>query len=176
MENLKKIITGLFVAILFSFSCSSLYVIREPVLERTTVQSGPVCFSLFSFCHEGSSNSVIIKGVVENNSGIKNYYLIYNLKNFETEFPVGVSLNLDGLYYNLKKTSTDYSEYVSVSSELSSDFLDKILSSKKISLSYSNRTDTINIDFSGREHRNFLKNIQKVKESLFSAEKLNIVK
>lgn len=157
-------------------SCSSLKVIREPILERTTVISEPVCFSFFSFCREGSSNSVIIRGIVENDSGAKKYSLEYHLKTFEVEFPLGVSLGIDGQYHNLKKISTEYSEYVMIGSELSQEILDKILNSKKISLSYSNRKETKNIDFSSGEHKKFIKNIQNVKDSLSSAEKLNILK
>ncbi len=176
MGNQKKTVLILFFAFVFFYSCASLQIIKEPLLERTTVKSEPQCFSLFTFCRVGAPNSVLIKGFVENSSGNKSYFLEYYLSSFESDLPIGVSLKIDENYYNLKKASTEYSDYVMVESVLSPEILDKVLQSKNLSLSYSNRKDTLNIEFSNRARKKFQINIQKIKEALFSAEKLNIIK
>ncbi|MBE7410960.1 MAG: hypothetical protein L6Q54_04595 [Leptospiraceae bacterium] len=176
MKNLYQVTIFTFPVFLIFLNCSSLKVIKEPVLERTTVISEPICFSFFTICRESAFNSLVIKAVVSNESGERKYSLEYYLKRFEVEFPLGVSLGIDGEYYNLKRVSTEYSDYIKIGSELSLEVIEKILNSKKIILSYSNRVETMNIDFSNSDREKFIQNIKKVQENIQKTEKLTIIK
>ena len=43
------------------------------------------------------------KGSLLHNTGDKKFYLDYHLDMLDTDLLVGISINLDGTYYNLKK-------------------------------------------------------------------------
>lgn len=97
----------------FVINCNSLQVIPEPNLEQVTVKSETICTEFtwyWPFCTRGKAKSLMIKGVYNNLTGDKKYYLDYHLDMLDTDLPVGLSINIDGTYYNLKKVSTDYTD------------------------------------------------------------------
>ncbi|MCE9502007.1 MAG: hypothetical protein K8R21_16115 [Leptospira sp.] len=171
----------LFFAILLSGSCTSLQVIQEPNLGRIVVRTQSICFSLFApfytpWCFECKPNSILLKGIMENSSGTRTLFLEYYLKTFETELPVGVSLKLDNQYFILKKTETSYGENLKIVSELAPELIPKIESAGTVLLSYSSRSETLNIEFSSGERKNFLNFLKGLNEKISSLDKMNIQK
>jgi hypothetical protein len=166
---------------IFTVHCSSITVIPEPNLEQYTVKSSTVCFSFRwyapFFCWDAQPNSILLKGIYNNNSGEKKYYLDYYLDNFDTDFPVGVSLKIDGTFYNLRKVQTDYSDTLRIRSEINEELIGKLKSySGNLLLSYSNRSTTTNYELSSGESESILKNAKEVFDKLSSVSKMKIVK
>jgi hypothetical protein len=164
----------------FLISCNSFQVIPEPNLEQVTVKSETVCTEVpwySPFCTKGKSRSLMIKGVYNNLTGDKKYYLDYYLDILDTDLPVGLSLNLDGTYYNLKKMSTDYTDILSIESELNPEVISKINAVKNdILISYSNRKNTLNFALSAGDTKKFLTQLNEVTKRIAAQEKLKIVK
>lgn len=163
----------------FLLSCNSLQVIPEPNLEQVTVKSETICTEFtwyLPFCTRGKAKSLMLKGVYNNLTGDKKYYLDYHLDMLDTDLPVGLSLNLDGTYYNLKKVSTDYTDIVKLESEINQEVISKINSAKNnFSFSYSNRKDTYNFALSSGETKEFVKQLNEVVKRINAQEKLKIV-
>ncbi|MBK8399331.1 MAG: hypothetical protein IPL26_29330 [Leptospiraceae bacterium] len=164
----------------FLLNCNSLQVIPEPNLDQVTVKSETICteFTWYSpFCTMGKAKSLMIKGIYYNSTGDKKYALVYHLDMLDTDLPVGLSIYLDGTYYNLKKVSTDYTDIVKLESELSPEVITKIIESKKnLFLSYSNRKDTLNFGLSDRESRALSSQLNEVVKKINEQEKMKIVK
>ncbi|HMV42538.1 MAG TPA: hypothetical protein PK079_21440 [Leptospiraceae bacterium] len=172
----------IFVYIFFTlilFQCSSVQVIPEPNLDQVTVKSEPVC-TVFTwywpFCTQGRAKSFLIKGIYNNSTGEKKYFLDYHLDMLDTDLPVGISVYLDGVYYNLKKVSTDYSDILKIESEINLDLISKMNSAKNnFSFSYSNRKETHNFTLSSGDTKDFLKQLNDVVKRINAQEKLKIV-
>ncbi len=168
-----------FSIMLFLVHCNSFQVIPEPNLEQVTVKSETICTEFtwyWPFCTRGKAKSLMIKGIYNNITGEKKYYLDYHLSMLDTDLPVGLSINLDGIYYNLKKVSTDYTEIVKLESEINAEVISKINSSKNnFAFSYSNRKDTLNFALSSGETKEFVKQLNDVVKRINAQEKLKIV-
>ncbi|MCX7998956.1 MAG: hypothetical protein N3A69_08405 [Leptospiraceae bacterium] len=174
---MKRLISTIFLLISF-IRCSSFEVIPEPNLTQITVKSKTVCltWNWHPFCVDTKPNSLMIKGVLNNNTGEKKYYLEYYTDTFDTDLPVGVSLKIDGVYYNLRKVFTEYTETLKVTSELTEDVVNKLINTKNnISLSYSNRRSTLNFDLSSGKTSSLIDNMKDVQKKVLSLEKLKIV-
>jgi hypothetical protein len=164
---------------LFLVNCSSLQVVPEPTLDLISVKSKSYCptWNWHPFCVETKPNSFYFRGVYQNSIGEKRYYIDYYIDSFDTDLPVGISLKVDGTYYILKKTLTDYSEALKLRSELPDDLIKLIGSTKEnISLSYSNRKSTINFDFSNSETETIKNNLKTTIETVNNIQKLKIIK
>ena len=163
----------------FVINCNSLQVIPEPNLEQVTVKSETICTEFtwyWPFCTRGKAKSLMIKGVYNNLTGDKKYYLDYHLDMLDSDLPVGLSINIDGTYYNLKKVSTDYTDIVKLESEISSEVISKVNSAKNnFMLSYSNRKDTHNFTLSSGDTKEFAKQLNEVIKRIVAQEKLKIV-
>jgi hypothetical protein len=180
-KNIQRILfLSLFTAFLLGqIHCSSFDVIPEPTLNQTTVKSSTVCltWNWHPFCMEGKPNSLVVRGILNNGSSEKKFYLEYYLDSFDTDLPVGVSLKVDGVYYNLRKAATDYADTLKITSEVSEDALSKLKATKNpISLSYSNRKNTLNFDLSSGDSQKLIDNLNDVVTKLNSLQKLKIVK
>jgi hypothetical protein len=159
--------------------CSSLEVIPEPNLNQITVKSEPLCLSWnwHPFCVVSKPNSIQLIGVFNNSTLEKKYFLDYYLDSFDTDLPVGVSLKVDGVYYNLRKSATDYVDTLKISSELSEEVVTKLKATKNsISLSYSSRKNTLNFDFSSRQTDKFIQDLTELTNKTTNLQKLKIVK
>lgn len=168
----------LFLVLFLLIRCSSLEVIPEPNLTQITVKSQTVCltWNWHPFCVDTKPNSLMIKGVLNNNTGERKYYLEYYTDTFDTDLPVGVSLKIDGVYYNLRKVFTEYTETLKVTSELNEEVVKKLLNTKNnLSLSYSNRRNTLNFELSSRKSTSLIENLRDVQKQLLSLERLKIV-
>lgn len=164
--------------LLLIIKCSSFEVIPEPNLTQTTVKSQSVCltWNWHPFCVDTKPNSLIIKGILNNNTGEKKYYLEYYTDSFDTDLPVGVSLKIDGVYYNLRKAITEYTDTLKITSELNDEVISKLLNTKNnLSLSYSNRRNTFNFELSSGKSAKLVENMREVQKKLLSLEKLKIV-
>lgn len=164
----------------FLLNCNSLQVIPEPNLDQVTVKSETICTEFtwyWPFCTKGRAKSLMLKGIYNNSTGDKKYFLDYHLDMLDTDLPVGLSLNLDGTYYNLKKVSTDYTDILKLESELTPEVISKINSAKSsFAFSYSNRKDTLNFTLSPGETRDFRTQLNEVVKKITAQEKLRIVK
>lgn len=178
---MRKILFPLLILsnLFFFVYCNSFQVIPEPNLEQVTVKSETICTEFtwyWPFCTRGKAKSLMIKGVYNNNTGDRKFYLDYHLDMLDTDLPVGLSLNLDGTYYNLKKVSTDYTDIVKLESEISPEVINKINSSKNnFAFSYSNRKDTLNFALSSGETKEFVKQLNDVVKRINAQDKLKIV-
>lgn len=164
----------------FLNGCAGIQVVPEPNLEQVTVYSETICSETpwySPFCTKGKSRSFMIKGIYNNSNGDKKYYLDYYLDLLDTDLPVGLSLYLNGTYYNLKKMSTDYSDILNIESELSSEVISKLNSVKsEIQISYSNRRNTTNFYLSSSDSKKLISQINEVIKKISDQEKLKIVK
>lgn len=166
--------------IFFSFNCNSFQVIPEPNLDQVTVKSETVCTEFtwyWPFCTKGKAKSLMVKGIYNNSTGDKKYFLDYHLDMLDTDLPVGLSLNIDGTYYNLKKVSTDYTDILKLESELTQEVISKINSARSnLGFSYSNRKDTMNFNLSAGESRDLRNQLNEVVKKINAQEKLKIIK
>jgi hypothetical protein len=119
---------------------------------------------------------VYFKGERDNTTGNVQYYLLYEMGTFEVDLPIGVSLKLGEIWYNLKKANTDYSDTIVVSSSIPTEVLPKIGESKKISISYTNRKGTMNFELRDSSVNKFQTSLSKLIRALESEPKLNIQK
>ncbi|XDD51997.1 hypothetical protein AB3N59_10465 [Leptospira sp. WS92.C1] len=158
-------------------SCSSTSVrqIPEPALEQVLFTTDSLCPGFHIFCFSGDTKSIGFRGIYKNSNSEKNLYLEYYLSSFEVSFPIGVSLKLDGTWFNLRKTGTDYSESMRISSLIPADIVDKILNAKEITFSFSSRDKTANHLFSQGEKDRFQFLLKTLREKLDTQAKLNIL-
>jgi hypothetical protein len=169
----------LFLYMIFIIDCRTIEVIPEPTLGQISVESPNVClkWNWHPFCVESKPNSINIVGIISNSTLEKKYYLDYYIDSFDADIPVGISLRVGPVYYQLKKIHTDYTDILKIRSELPLDFVDLLIKSNdSMMLSYSNRKDTMNIDFSDRHAESFRNSIKEVVSKVNSLEKMNIVK
>lgn len=124
---------------------------------------------------EGDAKSLNFKGIFKNLGFEKTIFLDYYLSSFEVSFPIGVSLRLDGTWFNLRKVGTEYSDSVKISSSISAEASDKILQAKEIIFSFSSREKTTNQLLSHSETAKFQLLLKTLKEQLNAQTKLNIL-
>lgn len=163
----------------FQVNCNSYQVILEPNLDSISVKSDTFCptWNWHPFCLEAKPNSIVFSGSMNNSTGEKRYFLEYYLDSFDTDIPIGLSVRLEGIYYNLKKVSTDYSEALKLRSEISEDVAKLFLSSSQsIVISYSNRKRTINFELSEKDSKTIRGNFQSVRDALSSQQRMKIAK
>nr|WP_207767192.1 hypothetical protein [Leptospira adleri] len=173
-----QIVSLLFCVFLLSgISCSSANVIQtpEPALEQVLFHSAPLCPGFHLFCFQGDTKSMNFRGVYKNSSGEKSLFLDYFLSSFEVSFPIGVAVKLDGVWYNLRKVGTDYSDSMRISSSIPAEVADKILNAKEIVFSFSSREKTTNQTFSSGETIRFQTLLKNLRERLDAQSKLNIL-
>ncbi|TGK25250.1 hypothetical protein [Leptospira stimsonii] len=164
-------------AFLTGISCSSTSVIQtpEPSLEQVLFHSAPLCPGIHLFCSQGDTKSMNFRGVYKNAGGEKSIFLDYYLSSFEVSFPIGVSLKLDGVWYNLRKVGTDYSDSMRISSAIPTDVADRIFQAKEITFSFSSREKTSNQLFSPGDTIRFQTLLKNLREKMDIQSKLNIL-
>ncbi|WP_427854349.1 hypothetical protein [Leptospira tipperaryensis] len=173
-----QISSFIFCVILFTgISCSSTSVLQtpEPALEQVLFHSEPLCPGFHLFCSQGDTKSMNFRGVFKNSSGEKSLFLDYYLSSFEVSFPIGVSLKLDGTWYNLRKVGTDYSDSMRISSLIPTELVDRILNAKEITFSFSSREKTTNQLFSSGDASRFQTLLKNIREKVDTQSKLNIL-
>ncbi len=166
-------------SISFFTQCHSMEVIPEPNLSQYTVKSAPVClkWNWHPFCLESKPNSLIVRSTLNNTTGDYRYFLDYYLDSFDSDIPIGISLKIDGTYYNLKKTQTDYTDTLKITSELTEEVVAKLIATKKtVLLSYSNRKVTLNFDLSSSDTETLQSYVKEVTEKTTSLQKMKIVR
>ncbi len=171
----------LFILILIQLiTCSSPDLIQEPTLDQTTIHSETVCTELVwysPFCSKNKPKSVSFKGVFQNTSFEKKYFLDYVLDNSDIDIPLGLSIQIDGTFYNLKKMATDYVDIFKITSEISEDVLIKIVSSKNnFVISYSSRKDTFNYQLTDSKSKQLAEQADFILKKMKSVGKMKIMK
>ena len=168
--------------LLFLFNCSSNQIVPEPALEQITVKSESICLNVHWynpvswFCYEARPFSLSFRGVIDNSTGKSTYYLDYHIDPFDKDLPVGVSLKLDTSYYNLPKTGMDYLDSIKIISQMSDEVLQKASKSKNIGFSYSNRSETVNLELSSSDADKLRSALEKLSSAVSSQAKMVIVK
>lgn len=170
----------LFLLFLAVTRCSSTKLVPEPSLDQVSFKSETICteFVWYSpFCFEHKSRSIQLKLIVNNTSLEKRFLLDYIIDSADTDLPVGISIQIDGTYYNLKKMGTDYVDILKLSSELTPDILNKIISSRSdFIISYSSRKETFNYSLSSSNSSKLRNESKEILDKSKSFSKLNIVK
>lgn len=160
--------------------CSSTDLVQEPTLDQSTVQSETVCTEFvwyMPFCTKNKPKSVLFKGVFQNTSLEKKYYIDYVLDNSDIDIPVGLSIQIDGTFYNLKKMATDYVDVFKITSEISEEVLNKLVSSRNnFVISYSSRRDTFNYKLSDSKSKQLADQADFVLKKMKSVGKMKIMK
>ncbi|PKA03750.1 hypothetical protein [Leptospira ellisii] len=149
--------------------------VPEPALEQVLFGTDPICPGFHLWCSAGDPKSVSFRGIYKNANGEKILYLEYFLSSFEVSFPIGVSLKLDGTWFNLRKVGTDYSESMRISSLLPIEVADKIQNAKEVTLSFSSREKTTNQLLSSGEKNQLQQSLKSLREKLDAQAKLNIL-
>ncbi|RHX94003.1 hypothetical protein DLM76_13595 [Leptospira yasudae] len=164
-------------AVVWGIACSSESIRQtpEPALEQVLFHSDPLCPGFHVFCSQGDTKSLTFRGVYKNPNGEKTVYLDYFLSSFEVSFPIGVSLKLDGTWFNLRKVGTDYSDSMRISSLVPADVSEKILAAKEITFSFSSREKTTNQLLSKGEIARLQSLLKSLREKLDAQAKLNIL-
>ncbi|EKO78617.1 MULTISPECIES: hypothetical protein [Leptospira] len=173
----------LFFVLIFCFSlftgigCSGDFVRRtpEPALEQVLFNSDSLCPGFHLFCSVGDAKSLSFRGVFKNTTSEKSIFLDYYFSSFEVGFPVGVSLRLDGTWFNLRKAGTDYSDSFRISSFVPAEIADKIVHAKEITFSFSSREKTTNQFLSSKETTELQFLLKSLREKLDTQSKLNIL-
>ncbi|EMY76065.1 putative lipoprotein [Leptospira weilii serovar Ranarum str. ICFT] len=147
----------------------------EPALEQVLFHSAPLCPGFYLFCSFGDTKSLNFRGVFKNLNSEKTIYLDYYPSSFEASFPIGVSIKLDGTWFNLRKTGTDYSDSIRITSSVPTDVADKIAQTKEITFSFSSREKTTNQLLSSGEVAKFQFLLKSLREKLDAQSKLNIL-
>lgn len=169
----------LFIILIFQINCNSSQVNLEPNLDSISVRSETFCptWNWHPFCVESKPNSIVFIGVLNNTTGDRRYFIDYYLDSFDTDIPVGLSLRIEGTFYNLKKVATEYSEALKLRSEISEEVGRLLVSGNQpIVISYSNRKKTMNFELNESETNSIRKKYQSVRDTLGSQERMKISK
>lgn len=147
----------------------------EPTIEQLTAESEEICLkqTLYFFSRKPC---ISIKGEKDNTSGVVQYYFRYEIGTFDVDLPLGTSLKLGDVWYNLKKSGTNYSETISVSSFLGPEILPALASASKIEVSYTNRSKTENYVLSDSQSNHLKEDFVKIQRLLESEKRMNIQK
>jgi hypothetical protein len=149
-------------------------VTAEPTLEQSSAVSEEVCLDSFLFVSKRPC--IYFRGEKDNQTGSVQYYLLYEMGTFEVDLPIGVSIKLGDVWYNLKKSNTDYSDTIVVSSSVTGDLIPKIGESKSIQVSYTSRKGTTNFQLKDATVSRFQSSLSKLIRALESEPKLIIQK
>ncbi|TGL56746.1 hypothetical protein EHQ59_00505 [Leptospira kemamanensis] len=172
-------ISSIFLLFLVLVSCSgtkAFVVTPEPTLEQQTAISKDICMQKYLWVFSGKKPCVYFKAERDNGTGAVTYFLMYEIGTFDVDIPIGVSLKLGETWYNLKKTNTDYSDTIVVTSALTQEILPKIGENQNITISYTNRRETINYQLTASQTSSFQTNLSKLIRVIESEPKLNINK
>ncbi|XDD41418.1 hypothetical protein AB3N58_08795 [Leptospira sp. WS60.C2] len=172
-------ISSIFLLFLVLVSCSgskAFVVTPEPTLEQQTAISNDICMEKYLWLFPGKRPCVYFKAERDNATSAVTYFLLYEIGTFDVDIPIGVSLKIGETWYNLKKTNTDYSDTIIVTSALTQDILPKIGENQTITISYTNRRETINYQLNASQTTKFQTNLSKLIRVIESEPKLNINK
>ncbi|XDD52684.1 hypothetical protein AB3N62_09270 [Leptospira sp. WS4.C2] len=172
-------ISFIFLTFLVFVSCSGTkaYVVTpEPTLDQQTAISKDLCLQRYVWVFPGKRPCVYFKAERDNTSGLVQYFLLYEIGTFDVDLPIGVSLKLGDTWYNLKRTNTDYSDTIVISSAVSPELIPKVGESQNIGISYTNRKETFNYQLSSGQTASFQTNLSKLIRTIESEPKLNINK
>lgn len=173
---MKSAIFAFLFIVLFS-SCRSKDYVAEPAIHQYTFHSDALCIAKWTlFCYQSKPGSLLFRGVTENSSGEKKYFLDYYMDSFDTDFPVGVSLKLGDTFYNLRRAQTEYGDVLQISSEVTNEVIEKILSADgPIVLSYSSRRNTENRELTSGDSARFKSEVKRIHDLNTAAGQLKIV-
>ncbi|MCZ8155814.1 MAG: hypothetical protein O9264_06825 [Leptospira sp.] len=173
---LKLAVLALLSSLTVACSSSKAYSIqKEPTIEQIIAESDQICLrkTLFVF---SSRPCISIKGEKDNSSGIVQYYLRYEIGSFDVDLPLGTSIQLGETWYTLKKSSTNYSETITVVSLLTPEVLTNLTNANHIEISYTNRAKTENFVLSGSQKERLKEDFVRIQRLLESEKKMIILK
>lgn len=169
-------VSVIFILVLFILNCGkskTLEVIQEPVVDQISVYSPEICLDSYVWVIPANP-CIYLKAEKDNTSLKKRYLLVYELSSFDVEFPLGVSIEVDGEYHNLVKVATDYGSTLELVSSISTVTGSKISKSKKIRISYTNRKETRNYDLTDSQVEDLKSYLAELQELLKKEPKMKI--
>jgi hypothetical protein len=169
-------IIGLIFAGFLGFSCgksNTLVIVPEPVVDQVSVVSPEICLDFYVWIIDANP-CIVIKGVKDNTTLKKTYMLVYKLSTFDVEFPLGLSIYIDGEFHNLVKITTDYGRTLEMVSELPENLLPLLSKAKTVTISYTNRKNTENTELSNRQIKKLNDYISEIKNLMSKEPKLKI--
>ncbi|MCC5813290.1 MAG: hypothetical protein JJT78_00915 [Leptospira sp.] len=152
---------------------NTLVIIPEPVVDQVSVVSPEICLDSYVWIIDANP-CIAIKGVKDNTTLKKSYMLIYKLSTFDVEFPLGLSLYIDGEFYNLVKITTDYGQTLEMVSDLPDNLLPLLSKAKTVTISYTNRKNTENTELSNRQIKKLNEYLAEIKNLMSKEPKLKI--
>ncbi|TGL57299.1 hypothetical protein EHQ58_13455 [Leptospira ognonensis] len=173
---LRGLLLAGFTALSLGCQSSRAYQIQyEPTIEQLTAESEEICLkqTLYFFSRKPC---ISIKGEKDNTSGVVQYYFRYEIGTFDVDLPLGTSLKLGDVWYNLKKSGTNYTDTISISSFLGPEILPALASASKIEVSYTNRSRTENYILTESQSNRLKEDFVKIQRLLESEKKMNILK
>ncbi|MCZ8239624.1 MAG: hypothetical protein O9346_06500 [Leptospiraceae bacterium] len=174
----SKFLQILALGFFLSINCGksqTLVIVPEPLVDQVSAISPEICLDSFLWIFP-SNPCFWLKAEKDNTNAKTRTSLVYNLSSFDVEFPLGLSLEIDGTYFNLLKLGTEYGSQLQLVSDLPEPVALAISKANKVSLSYTNRKETRNYNLSSGEVSD-LKNYLAKLSSLIKAEpKLKIQK
>ncbi|WP_411822820.1 hypothetical protein [Leptospira sp. 'Mane'] len=175
-RRFPALIIGLLVFSFLDCGSSKSFVIQhEPSLEQVTAESDEICIGTRLYFFSGRP-CIKLKGEKDNNSGTTQYYLRYEIGSFDVELALGTSLKIGETWFNLKKSSTDYSNSIVVSSLLEPEVLNAIAGGKSFTISYTNRAKTENYTLSSSQGLSLRDSLIRLQRLLESEQKMVIQK
>jgi hypothetical protein len=153
----------------------TLVIVPEPVVDQVSVVSPEICLDSFLWIFP-SNPCFWIRAEKDNTTSKTRTSLVYNLSSFDVEFPLGLSLEIDGTYHNLLKMGTEYGSQLQLLSDLPEPTATAISKSKKVSLSYTNRKETRNYELSSGELSDLQSYLAKINSLIKAEPKLKIQK
>ncbi|WP_246047912.1 hypothetical protein [Leptospira ilyithenensis] len=175
-DRFLALIIGLLVFSFIGCSSSKSFVIQhEPSLEQITAESEETCIGSRLYFFSGRP-CIKLKGEKDNNSGVTQYFLRYEIGSFDVDLALGTSLKIGDTWFNLKKSSTDYSNTIVVSSLLESEVLNAIANGRSFVVSYTNRAKTENYTLTGSQGTHLKEGLIRLQRLLESEQKMVIQK
>jgi len=168
---------GIFCMFSLAWGCASsskITITPEPVLDQIIAETEEVClkFKLWG----GGYPCIRLRGEKDNSTGKTQYSFRYEVGTFDVDLPLGVSLKLGDTWFNLTKLGTDYSSTIVYSSRLAPEVLPIFKKASGMSVSYTTRKKTENIEFSTKERELLQSQLEKLVQTLESEPKIKIEK
>lgn len=159
----------------FCSSGSKLELQPEPVLDQISADSEELCLK-WKILWSGGYPCIKFRGIKENTTGKLNYSLRYEVGTFDVDLPLGMSVKLGDTWYNLTKLDSEYSSTIVYSSRLTPEVIPLFKNASSITLSYTTRKKTENIQLSSGQKEALQANLGKLISALESEGKLKIEK
>ncbi|GBF48948.1 hypothetical lipoprotein [Leptospira ryugenii] len=138
-------------------------------------ESDALCLKSYLYFFSGKP-CVSIRGEKDNNTGSVQYYIKYEIGSFDVDLPLGLSVKLGDVWYNLRKSNTNYSDTITVSAVLNPEELLAFTAANKVEIAYTNRARTDHYQLSETQTKSLKDSFVRIQRLLESEKKMQIFK